>query len=137
MTTPQIVRTVAELRTAVAAARRAGKTVGLVPTMGALHPGHVSLVASLARKTCGFTVVTIFVNPTQFGPKEDFAKYPRPFDADVAAVGAAGADLRIRARRTTKSTRRAMRRTSRSAASPSRSKGNVGPGTFAASPPLC
>lgn len=60
--------------------------------MGALHPGHVSLVAASAR-ACGFTVVTVFVNPTQFGPKEDFAKYPRTLEADVAQVAAAGADL--------------------------------------------
>ncbi|MGC3972501.1 MAG: pantoate--beta-alanine ligase [Pirellulales bacterium] len=92
MKTPSIVRSVTELRTAVTAARRAGKKVGLVPTMGALHAGHVSLVEASAAE-CGFTVVTVFVNPTQFGPKEDFAKYPRTLEADVAAVGAAGADL--------------------------------------------
>lgn len=89
---PPIVRSVAELRTAVAAARRAGKKVGLVPTMGALHAGHVSLVEASAAE-CGFNVVTVFVNPTQFGPKEDFSKYPRTLEADVAAVGKAGADL--------------------------------------------
>lgn len=92
MKTPPIVRSVAELRTAVGAARRAGKTIGLVPTMGALHAGHVSLVEASAAE-CGFTVVTVFVNPTQFGPKEDFSKYPRTLEADVAAVAAAGADL--------------------------------------------
>jgi pantoate--beta-alanine ligase len=92
LNTPPIVRSVAELRTAVAAARRAGKKIGLVPTMGALHAGHVSLVEASAAE-CGFTVVTVFVNPTQFGPKEDFSKYPRTLEADVAAVGAAGADL--------------------------------------------
>lgn len=92
LNTPPIVRSVAELRTAVAAARRAGKKIGLVPTMGALHAGHVSLVEASAGE-CGFTVVTVFVNPTQFGPKEDFSKYPRTLEADVAAVGKAGADL--------------------------------------------
>lgn len=91
-TPPLIVRTVAEVRQAVAAARRSGKRIGLVPTMGALHAGHVSLVEASAA-ACGYTVVTVFVNPTQFGPKEDFSKYPRTFEADVAAVGRAGADL--------------------------------------------
>lgn len=89
---PQIVHTVAELRRAVAEARAAGKSIGLVPTMGALHPGHVSLVAE-SVKQCGFTITTIFVNPTQFGPKEDFSKYPRTLDADVALVAAQGCDL--------------------------------------------
>lgn len=91
-TPPLIVRTVAEVRQAVAAARRSGKRIGLVPTMGALHAGHVSLVEASAA-ACGYTVVTVFVNPTQFGPKEDFSKYPRTFEADVAAVGRAGANL--------------------------------------------
>lgn len=89
---PRIVHDVAALRQAVHEARAAGKTIGLVPTMGALHPGHVSLVDASARE-CGFTIVTIFVNPTQFGPKEDFSKYPRTFDADVALVAEHGADL--------------------------------------------
>ena len=91
-TPPLIVRTVAEVRQAVAAARQSGKCIGLVPTMGALHAGHVSLVEASAA-ACGYTVVTVFVNPTQFGPKEDFSKYPRTFEADVAAVGRAGANL--------------------------------------------
>lgn len=91
-TPPLIVRTIVELRRAVADARRAGKRIGLVPTMGALHAGHVSLVDASAA-ACDFTVVTVFVNPTQFGPKEDFSKYPRTFEADVAAVGRAGANL--------------------------------------------
>lgn len=89
---PQIVHTVAELRSAVAEARAAGKSIGLVPTMGALHPGHVSLVAE-SVKQCGFTITTIFVNPTQFGPKEDFSKYPRTLEADVGLVAAQGCDL--------------------------------------------
>lgn len=91
-TKPQIVHTVAELRRAVAEARAAGKSIGLVPTMGALHPGHVSLVAE-SVKQCGFTITTIFVNPTQFGPKEDFSKYPRTLEADIALVAAQGCDL--------------------------------------------
>lgn len=89
---PPIVRTVAELRAAVAAARAEGKSIGLVPTMGALHAGHASLVAASAGE-CGYTVVSIYVNPTQFGPQEDFAKYPRMLEADVALCGALGANL--------------------------------------------
>lgn len=89
---PKIVHNVVALRQEVAEARRAGKSIGLVPTMGALHPGHVSLVEESAQR-CGFTIVTIFVNPTQFGPNEDFTRYPRTLDSDVALVAAAGADL--------------------------------------------
>ncbi len=87
-----VVSTVADLRAAVAAARGRGLTVGLVPTMGALHPGHAALIQA-ARQATGFVVVSIFVNPTQFGPAEDFAKYPRTLDADRAVCAAAGADL--------------------------------------------
>jgi pantoate--beta-alanine ligase len=72
--------------------QRAGLRVGLVPTMGALHAGHVRLIET-ARRECGAVVVTIFVNPTQFGPTEDLAKYPRPLEADLAKCRAAGADL--------------------------------------------
>lgn len=89
---PKIVHDVVALRQEVAEARRSGKSIGLVPTMGALHPGHVSLVAESAQR-CGFTIVTIFVNPTQFGPNEDFTRYPRTLENDVALVAAAGADL--------------------------------------------
>jgi pantoate--beta-alanine ligase len=66
--------------------------VGLVPTMGALHAGHASLIETSVRLS-GSTVVTVFVNPMQFGPNEDFARYPRSIEADVAACAAAGADL--------------------------------------------
>jgi cytidyltransferase-like protein len=66
----------------VAAARAEGKTIGLVPTMGALHEGHTTLVRT-SRAMCDFTVVSVFVNPTQFGPTEDFDKYPRTLDADA------------------------------------------------------
>ena len=82
-------RTVVELRRAVAAFRAAGRTIGLVPTMGALHEGHVSLVAgALARGDV--PVASIFVNPTQFGPNEDFAAYPRDEAGDFAKLEAAG-----------------------------------------------
>jgi pantoate--beta-alanine ligase len=78
----QIVPTVAATQHAVRAARAAGRTVGVVPTMGALHAGHESLIRA-ARAECGFAVVTLFVNPTQFGPAEDLSKYPRTFEADA------------------------------------------------------
>lgn len=81
-----------EVRTAVAAARADGRRIACVPTMGALHAGHLSLMEH-AREVSGFVAVTIFVNPTQFGPQEDLAKYPRPLDADLKACRDAGVDL--------------------------------------------
>jgi pantoate--beta-alanine ligase len=86
----KILRTVLELRQWSRAQRAAGKTVGLVPTMGALHAGHASLIRAAAT-SCSQAVVSIFVNPTQFGPNEDFARYPRTFDADCALAEAEGA----------------------------------------------
>ena len=87
-----IARTVAELRAAVADLRRAGKTIGMVPTMGCLHAGHLALV-DLARREASACVVSIFVNPTQFGPKEDFARYPRPFEEDCRLCEGRGVDI--------------------------------------------
>lgn len=88
---PLIFRTVAELRRAVSQWRASGETIALVPTMGALHAGHISLVEA-ARTHAKRVVVSIFVNPTQFAPNEDFSAYPRTFEADVAKLAAAGAD---------------------------------------------
>jgi pantoate--beta-alanine ligase len=89
---PPVVSTVAEVRSAVAAARTAGRSIGFVPTMGALHEGHAALIRA-ARLSTDFVVVSVFVNPTQFGPHEDFEQYPRTLDADRRVCAQAGADL--------------------------------------------
>jgi len=89
---PRVAEAVNEVRTAVWTARQSGLKIGFVPTMGALHVGHVSLIEK-ARAECGFVVVSIFVNPTQFGPNEDFNRYPRPRETDLQICGDAGADL--------------------------------------------
>jgi len=86
------VETSAELRAAVAAARSGDAMVGFVPTMGALHAGHRSLLAA-ARRECGFVVASVFVNPLQFGPTEDLGTYPRDRDGDLAVLKADGVDL--------------------------------------------
>jgi pantoate--beta-alanine ligase len=91
-TLPRLLVERSELRAQVAAARRQGKVIGLVPTMGALHAGHLSLVDA-ARRECGFVVVSIFVNPAQFGPNEDFTRYPRTLEADLALLAQRGVDV--------------------------------------------
>jgi pantoate--beta-alanine ligase len=85
-------RTKAELRSALEPARRAGRTIGLVPTMGFLHEGHLSLIRA-ARAECDLVVMSLFVNPTQFGPGEDLDRYPRDEERDLRLAGEAGADL--------------------------------------------
>lgn len=88
----EIISTVAALREAVAKAKTEGLTVGLVPTMGALHAGHLSLIER-ARKECGFVVVSVFVNPTQFNNPDDLRTYPRTVEADCAKLEDAGVDV--------------------------------------------
>jgi pantoate--beta-alanine ligase len=90
--TPVVTASVAATRAAVAAARGRGCSLGLVPTMGALHAGHASLIRA-ARRDNDFVAVSIFVNPTQFGPREDFAQYPRPLEKDLQLCAAEGVDL--------------------------------------------
>jgi pantoate--beta-alanine ligase len=85
----KICRTIEEMRAACRAARQEQRQLGFVPTMGALHAGHISLVRA-AREQCDAVAVSIFVNPTQFGPKEDFSKYPRTFEHDCELLEAEG-----------------------------------------------
>jgi pantoate--beta-alanine ligase len=88
----QVAKTIAEVRASVAQARSSGKTIGFVPTMGALHAGHASLIDAAASR-CDFVVVSIFVNPTQFGPTEDLNRYPRPFEKDLEICRKHGVDV--------------------------------------------
>ena len=85
-------KTIESVAASVKTAKAAGKKVGLVPTMGALHMGHISLIAA-AKKQTDFVVVSIFVNPIQFGPGEDFEKYPRPIEDDIEICKKAGVDV--------------------------------------------
>lgn len=89
---PRVVHQPHQMQQLVLQLQRAGKRVGLVPTMGALHEGHLSLVRRSVEQ-CDATVVTIFVNPTQFGPQEDFARYPRTFASDLQKLAAESADF--------------------------------------------
>ena len=88
----KVLETVDQMRAACFAFKRDGKRLGIVPTMGALHAGHLSLVRA-ARQQCQAVAVSIFVNPTQFGPNEDFSKYPRTFDRDKQMLEAEKVDL--------------------------------------------
>jgi pantoate--beta-alanine ligase len=88
----QIIQTIPEMQSLAIALRTQGKLIGLVPTMGALHEGHLQLIDK-AKEKADIVIVSIFVNPTQFGPNEDFQKYPRTFEADAAACEARGADI--------------------------------------------
>ena len=92
MTGPRVIEGIGELRDWLRRDRARGVRVGLVPTMGALHAGHRSLIER-ARRDDGVVVVSVFVNPLQFGPGEDFERYPRTLDRDVEACAAAGADV--------------------------------------------
>jgi pantoate--beta-alanine ligase len=87
----ETVRTIAWMKESARQARAEGRVIGLVPTMGALHAGHVALVER-AKRDCSNVIASIFVNPKQFGPKEDFAKYPRTLEADSERLSAAGVD---------------------------------------------
>lgn len=87
-----IAKTIKELDAALSPFRESNKTIGFVPTMGALHAGHISLV-DLARQHCECVVVSIFVNPTQFAPHEDFNNYPRTENDDVQKIKSAGVDV--------------------------------------------
>jgi pantoate--beta-alanine ligase len=91
-TIPTVVSSIADCRRLVAEARTAGRSIGFVPTMGALHDGHVRLMQE-CRDRCGFLVASIFVNPTQFGPTEDYSKYPRTPEQDHRRCSEAGVDL--------------------------------------------
>jgi pantoate--beta-alanine ligase len=88
-----VIESARELFERCEAARRRGLKVGLVPTMGALHDGHLSLVRACAERGADLRVLSIFVNPLQFGPREDFSRYPRTLDADLARCREAGVDL--------------------------------------------
>ncbi len=88
----KVIHTIKELQTELDNARRAGKSIGLVPTMGALHNGHASLVRRSVREN-DVTVVSVFVNPTQFNDKSDLEKYPRTLEADVELLESIGADF--------------------------------------------
>jgi pantoate--beta-alanine ligase len=88
----KVIQTISELQEALSHVRASGKKISLVPTMGCLHQGHLSLIKR-AKSESDFTVVSIFVNPTQFAPNEDYSKYPRTFEADCEACQQASVDV--------------------------------------------
>lgn len=88
----EIIRTIAWMKEYARGARGEGRGIGLVPTMGALHEGHTALVAR-ARQECSRVIASVFVNPKQFGPKEDYKKYPRDLEKDAKALGGVGVDV--------------------------------------------
>src|SRR5687767_8103511 len=92
MSLPVVIRTKGELRETLAADRREGRSIGLVPTMGSLHEGHLSLIRG-ADERCDVVVMSLFVNPTQFGEGEDLDAYPRDEERDVELAGEAGANI--------------------------------------------
>jgi pantoate--beta-alanine ligase len=92
MKIPQLIADGAALREKIVQARHAGKSVGFVPTMGALHDGHLSLLEQ-CRNECDLSLVSVFVNPTQFAPQEDFQKYPRDLNRDLELLGRGGCDI--------------------------------------------
>ncbi|MBP2633126.1 MAG: pantothenate synthetase [Firmicutes bacterium] len=88
----KVIKTVQEMKALVKSVKKAGKTIGLVPTMGALHDGHLTLMKA-AKEKCDVVIASVFVNPTQFGPNEDFASYPREFESDCAKLESVGVDV--------------------------------------------
>ena len=130
----KVARSIAEYAATGVIRRRAA--LGFVPTMGALHDGHRSLIR-LARARGDQVAVSIFVNPLQFGPGEDYARYPRPIEADLASCAAEGVDIVVRARRSTTCTRRVGRSVSAPARWAPCSRARPGPGTSTACSPWC
>lgn len=88
----KVIKTVVEMKAFVKSVKKEGKTIGLVPTMGALHDGHLTLMKA-AKEKCDVVIASVFVNPTQFGPNEDFASYPREFESDCAKLESVGVDV--------------------------------------------